>query len=188
MVQHGEDNEGIYGFLPKDIKSEVSRTKKLVSAIFDELFWILMLRLWKKNCVYFSFQFCCYCHQKGATIGCCVRACRRSFHLPCALQNDCQLEFNDTFRSFCEDHRTIKKPKNRHQPTDLCTICYDEMGQFNLMRSIPLPCCNKNAWCHKSCLQKYAQTSGYFLKCPLCKDSDQFRGWIQERGVFIPDR
>lgn len=134
------------------------------------------------------FQLCCYCHQKSATIGCCVKACRRSFHLPCALQNDCQFEFTNTFRSFCEDHRTIKKPKHVHQPTDLCTICYDEMGKYNLIKSIPLPCCNKNAWCHKMCLQTYAQTSGYFLKCPLCNDSDNFREWIAQRGVFIPDR
>lgn len=30
-MQGGEDDEGLYGFLPKDIKAEVSRTKKLVS-------------------------------------------------------------------------------------------------------------------------------------------------------------
>lgn len=62
------------------------------------------------------------------------------------------------------------------------------MGKYNLIKSIPLPCCNKNAWCHKMCLQTYAQTSGYFLKCPLCNDSDNFREWIAQRGVFIPDR
>lgn len=31
LVQNGNDDEGITGFMPKDIKAEVSRTKKLVS-------------------------------------------------------------------------------------------------------------------------------------------------------------
>lgn len=141
-----------------------------------------------KIVVCFGFQFCHYCLQRSATIGCCGKACRRSFHLPCALKNNCRLEFSNTFRSFCDEHHNIKRPKNVHKPTDLCTICYDEMGNFHIIQSIALPCCNKDAWCHKLCLQKYAQTSGYFLKCPLCKDSDQFRDWIAERGVFIPDR
>ncbi|XP_031637487.1 G2/M phase-specific E3 ubiquitin-protein ligase-like [Contarinia nasturtii] len=161
LVQNGNDDEGIIGFLPIDIKREVSRTKKL---------------------------FCHYCHSNGATIGCCKKSCRHSFHLPCALQNDCRFEFQDPFQSYCDAHHNIKKPKNAHKPSDLCTICYEEMGEYNPVRSIPLPCCNKNSWCHKLCLQQYAQTSGYFLKCPLCKDSDTFREWITRRGVFIPDR
>lgn len=31
LMQTGEDHEGIMGFMPKAIKAEVSRTKKLVS-------------------------------------------------------------------------------------------------------------------------------------------------------------
>lgn len=127
-------------------------------------------------------------HKKGATIGCCAKSCRKSFHLPCALKNDCRLEFHDPYQSYCDAHVNIKKPKNAHKPSDLCTICSDEMGEYNLIQSIPLPCCNKNAWCHKICLQQYAQTAGYFLKCPLCNASDSFREWIARRGVFIPDR
>ncbi|KAJ6641254.1 G2/M phase-specific E3 ubiquitin-protein ligase [Pseudolycoriella hygida] len=161
LVNNGEDEEGINGFMPKDIKSDIRRTIKLR---------------------------CYYCKGRSATIGCCVRSCRRSFHLPCGLKNDCQFEFFDRYRSFCEEHRTIEEPKVIHQPTDLCTICYDEMGQYNLIKSIPLPCCNKNAWCHKLCLQKYAQTSGYFMKCPLCNNSNTFCTFIAKRGVFIPDR
>lgn len=70
----------------------------------------------------------------------------------------------------------------------ITSVSYLSTGEYNLIRSIPLPCCNKDSWCHKLCLQQYAQTSGYFLKCPLCKDSDMFRDWIAQRGVFIPDR
>lgn len=134
------------------------------------------------------FQYCAYCKGKSATIGCCVKACRKSFHLPCAIQRNCVFEFVDPFRSFCESHHNLKKPKTVHKPTDLCAICYDEMGEYNLVRSIQSPCCNKESWYHKLCLMKYAQTSGYFLKCPLCKDENTFRRSIQERGVFIPDK
>ncbi|XP_055326820.1 PHD finger protein 7-like isoform X2 [Sitodiplosis mosellana] len=161
LAQKGDDNQGIFGFMPDDIKKEAKRAKT-----------------WR----------CKFCKKAGANISCCNTKCRKAFHLACAAEHNCRFEFVNSFQSFCDAHHDIKKPNHVHKPTDLCTICYDEMGKYNLIQSIPLPCCNKNAWCHKLCLQKYAQTSGYFLKCPLCKDSDNFRNFIAERGVFIPDR
>lgn len=133
-------------------------------------------------------QFCAYCKEKTATIGCCVRACRKSFHLPCALKNECRLEFVDPFKSFCDVHNGIKKPKKVHKPTDTCKICFDDMGEWNPIQSIQSPCCNRDSWYHKLCLMKYALTSGYFLKCPLCNDSNQFRDSIAKQGIFRPDR
>lgn len=37
--------------------------------------------------VFLFFQTCAYCKLKGATIGCCVRNCRISFHLNCGRRN-----------------------------------------------------------------------------------------------------
>lgn len=111
------------------------------------------------------------------------------FHLACAVQHDCRFEFTGRFQSFCDAHHQIKKPINCHQPTDLCAICFDEMGQYNAIQSIRPVCCKRaNSWFHKSCLQNYAKQAGYFCKCPLCSDLTSFRMDIRRRGVFVPDR
>lgn len=61
------------------------------------------------------------------------------------------------------------------------------MGEYNLTRSIESPCC-KHKWFHRRCLQGYADSAGYFLKCPCCNDSNNFRKHIMKRGVFVPKR
>ena len=33
---------------------------------------------------------CSTCGQKGAALGCFVKSCRKSYHLPCALNLDCR--------------------------------------------------------------------------------------------------
>lgn len=125
----------------------------------------------------------------GASIGCCSKVCRRTFHLPCAIKKNCLFEFNKTFRSFCDRHHSIKiLRQNRHKETDRCNICLDDMGPFHILNSIQSPCCNRNAWYHKQCLKQMAQSSGYFFRCPLCNDSKIFKEKIKLRGVFIPDR
>lgn len=78
-------------------------------------------------------------------------------------------------------------PKMCHQSNELCIICQDQMGDYNPVKSIQSPCCKTN-WFHKTCLQNYAQSAGYFTNCPCCKDSDRFRAHIAQLGVFIPDR
>lgn len=132
-------------------------------------------------------QYCAYCDERGASIGCCIRSCRNSFHLPCALKSHCRIEFAGSFRSYCDQHSGFSVPEKVHAPTDPCAICFDEMGPYDLSDSIRSPCCNTDSWYHKWCLAKYAQTSGYFLKCPLC-NSKGFRKDIARLGIFIPNR
>lgn len=123
----------------------------------------------------------------GANIGCTIQKCSRSFHLPCALNKECRFEFLDPFPSFCHKHHGIKKPEIIHATDESCQVCFDDMGEYNPVRSIQSPCC-KNGWCHKTCLMEYANQSGYFMKCPLCNDSNLFRKEIAKLGVFIPNR
>lgn len=136
----------------------------------------------------FSFQLCCYCKKSGASIGCCRKACRKSFHLPCAIKKHCLFEFTDTFRSFCHSHHGLKKPTIVHTPDDICSICLDKMGEYKPVRSVQSPCCNKQMWYHQLCLMQMAQQSGYFFKCPLCNNSDVFRDTLVTQGIFIPDK
>lgn len=131
-------------------------------------------------------QVCSVCEDGGASIGCCVKKCRNSFHLPCALTSNCSINFAN-YRTFCKDDRKYQPPAILHTPTEPCTICLAEMGPYRPNQSIQTSCCN-TSWSHKLCLAQYAQTSGYFFKCPLCKNSKQFRQSIMQQGIFIPNR
>lgn len=52
-------------------------------------------------------------------------------------------------------------------------------------RPILIPCC-KNSWFHHDCLQRFANTSGVYFKCPLCNDKDQCHSELPKLGFFLP--
>ncbi|KAG8124561.1 hypothetical protein E2320_019964 [Naja naja] len=50
---------------------------------------------------------CNFCHKRGATVGCEVKHCRRSYHYFCALHDDASVETDETeglYRLFCQNH------------------------------------------------------------------------------------
>lgn len=198
LVQNGDDSDGIMGFMPNDILTEVDRAKKMVKKFNCILILILQNEV---IIVYFYFHFlyffiskfskqtCVYCNKRGANIGCCHKSCRRAFHLPCAIKTNVLFEFNDTYRSFCDKHHNINRPRHsQHKSTDLCIICMDEMNKYCPTKSISSPCCKKSSWYHKRCLMEMAYSSGYFFKCPLCNNTAKFRNRLSYQGIFIPDR
>lgn len=136
-------------------------------------------------------QKCIYCKEIGANIGCCAPKCRHTFHTTCGLHSGSLMQFEDPYRSFCHRHAaTVVCPKSRkvrHKTTEMCSICYDAMGEFDLVQSVQSPCC-KRSWFHKRCLMEFAKTAGYFFKCPMCNNEDDFRSAVKLRGVFVPDR
>lgn len=125
------------------------------------------------------------------------------------------MQFNDPYPSYCHQHlrtgldlaedaptrkgggggvarRRRKTPDSdteraTHQPAEMCTICYDQMGAFHELGSVQSPCC-KNGWFHRGCLRRFAANAGYFFKCPMCNNSREFRDAVRLRGVFVPDR
>jgi len=46
------------------------------------------------------FQRCRFCNNVGASIGCCVKSCRMSFHFPCGIANGVLAQYFGTFRYF----------------------------------------------------------------------------------------
>lgn len=158
LQQNGEDDEGLLGFLIKDIKKCVSGLKKNI---------------------------CYICSKPYANIECAQSKCLRKFHTHCGL-NRCLNTFSGKFNSFCGKHHHIPS-KDGHKKNESCLICYDLMNDFNPVTSIQPVCC-KSGWMHRKCLAHYAKNSGYFCKCPLCNNDDKFRGFIVNRGIFIPDR
>uniref|UniRef100_A0A182Q586 PHD-type domain-containing protein n=1 Tax=Anopheles farauti TaxID=69004 RepID=A0A182Q586_9DIPT len=161
LVQNGvNDTVGIFGFLEQDIRRENERTKK---------------------------SRCYICKKPHANVSCCAKKCLRTFHTVCGIQNRCLSHYTDTFQSWCASHVPLKSEAKPHAPDEPCSICYDEMGPYEKISSIRAPCC-KNGWFHQQCLARYAQTAGYFFKCPLCKNEDTFLAEIPLRGVFVPER
>nr|CAD7262292.1 unnamed protein product [Timema shepardi] len=76
IAQNGDDNEGILGFLPKDITKELTRSRYLR---------------------------CTYCKQTGATIECCARRCKNIFHLPCGTKRGSIHHYFSNFQSTAEE-------------------------------------------------------------------------------------
>ncbi|KAL4084071.1 hypothetical protein QTP88_029387 [Uroleucon formosanum] len=136
-VQNGTDNEGIWGFLLKDIKAELARASK---------------------------KTCFYCKKKGDSISCCGEKCPRVFHLPCGLKNGSMHQYFDTFKSFCEKHRitqTTELSGSRKSTSTTCAICTDAVIRSPLPTSIWAPCCKHDAWFHRVCVQDLALNAHY---------------------------
>lgn len=161
LIQKNDDDEEIFGFTTEDIKSEMKRASKLA---------------------------CFYCKERGASIGCCNKACRKSFHLPCALKENCLLEFDDEYRSFCHIHAPEIAEQNAiHDEEELCGMCGEIIGIFNCTKSIKYNCCD-SVWHHKQCVVKAAYTMGREFACPYCDSKDIFRKQMLLNGVFIPNK
>ncbi|XP_002055642.2 PHD finger protein 7 [Drosophila virilis] len=161
LVQRGNGSNDILNFTVKDIQAESERTKCL---------------------------FCCYCHKAGANIGCCKPGCRKAFHTPCGLNNGSQNQYVGTYKSFCNIH--IESYTERPKARERCVICFELLvkpgNTFSCTKYMHGKCCN-NGWYHKDCLQHYANSAGYFFKCPLCNDTERFRS-VAYWGITVPDR
>ncbi|XP_058789473.1 uncharacterized protein LOC131663224 isoform X2 [Phymastichus coffea] len=165
MEQKGSDDQGILGFLGDDIQKEIRRGKRLV---------------------------CSHCKKSGATLGCCNVKCKRIFHLPCGLKAGSLHQFFGEFRSYCINHRPIQnidervKNEVKNMVNILCYICYEDVEPFDTNNTLWAPCCKKNAWFHRKCVQQLAMSAGYFFKCPLCNNKREFQTAMLEYGIYIP--
>uniref|UniRef100_A0A8C2M7I7 G2/M-phase specific E3 ubiquitin ligase n=1 Tax=Cricetulus griseus TaxID=10029 RepID=A0A8C2M7I7_CRIGR len=160
--QRGKEEEGVYGFLVEDIRKEVNRASKLK---------------------------CTVCKKNGASIGCVVPQCKRSYHLPCGLQKECIFQFTGNFASFCWKHRPVQViTSNKYRDTFQCTICLEYIEPIPTYNILLSPCC-KNAWFHRDCLQVQAINAGvYFFRCTLCNNTDIFQKEMLRMGIHIPEK
>ncbi|XP_049411850.1 BRCA1-associated RING domain protein 1 [Solanum stenotomum] len=56
---------------------------------------------------------CSGCGLKGAALGCLVKSCRRSYHMPCAFEmQDCRWD-TDNFVMLCPSHKSVKFPSEK---------------------------------------------------------------------------
>lgn len=160
--QRGKEEEGVYGFLIEDIRKEINRASKLK---------------------------CCVCKKNGASIGCVAPRCKRSYHFPCGLQEECIFQFTGNFASFCWKHRPVQViTSNKYTdslPCTICLECIEPVPTYSILRS---PCC-KNAWFHRDCLQAQAINAGvFFFRCTICNNNDIFQKEMLRMGIHIPEK
>ncbi|CAH8336677.1 unnamed protein product [Eruca vesicaria subsp. sativa] len=59
---------------------------------------------------------CTKCNLKGAALGCYVKSCRRSYHVPCAREmSRCRWD-NEDFLLLCPAHSSVKFPSEKSRP------------------------------------------------------------------------
>ncbi|XP_025103815.1 uncharacterized protein LOC112569933 isoform X2 [Pomacea canaliculata] len=170
LCQRGKrEEDGILGFLPADIRRERKRGMRLS---------------------------CQYCRRKGATIGCVVTNCRKTFHFPCGRDAGAMCQFFDEFRSYCPEHRPRQSAGSGASDRlafygtalSTCSICIMAVEARASNGTIRSPCC-KSAWFHRDCMQKYAISAGrYFFKCPLCNNKELFQAEMLQFGIYVPDQ
>ncbi|XP_046388613.1 PHD finger protein 7-like isoform X2 [Ischnura elegans] len=163
LDQNGSDEEGILGFLLPDIRKALEKGKDMR---------------------------CSYCRRPGALSKCFNSKCKRIFHLPCGLEKGSLHLYYGDFRSFCSEHRQKQRvPADVLNSRDvLCSVCFDPVEDLTSNDSLWAPCCKKNGWFHRLCIQKFALSAAYFFKCPLCANQKKFRDAMLKNGIYIPDQ
>lgn len=160
LHQRGEEEEPLRGFVEADVRAELRRGNRLM---------------------------CCFCKRKNATVGCCLRACKKAFHMPCGVAKDCLLQFFGDFRVYCAGHR----PRQNVVPMDkdgvsLCAICSEQMTHPSV-NVLVTPCCRQLF--HRACIQRQAMSAGiHFFRCGHCNNKEAFQQEMQDHGIYVPDQ
>lgn len=127
---------------------------------------------------------CKFCGKGRAASTCCGKYCKTSYHLACGLRNGCLFQFGGTFANFCPKH--VPFADEELPEGEICLICHMALADTSPVKWIP-SCCGEWNF-HSSCMQKYAQNSGYYLKCIACDErSEEYRELLRSRGIFVPD-
>lgn len=158
MEQNGSVDEGILGFLPKDIQKcaeKCSRTR------------------------------CCYCHEPSASIKCQRTKCRRNFHLICGHRKKCLFTFNKRFDSFCHAHHPIKDEiVNGHYN---CMICWEALGDYSPTTSIP-SCCDQGWFHARCLRKSTLTSGYLFKCPMCGNQTSEYLDLVRKSGVFVPEQ
>ncbi|KAM3842528.1 G2/M phase-specific E3 ubiquitin-protein ligase [Diretmus argenteus] len=163
VYQRGEEDEGIFGFLGEDIKQEIRRSSRLT----------------------------CYgCKKKGASVGCCIRSCRKMIHFPCGKKQQFISQFTDLFPSYCKDHsptQSVSAGLDLSLPQS-CSVCLDSIDPVLSYSVLKCPACH-TSWFHRDCVQHQADSAGvFFFRCTLCNNKEHFQEEMLRMGIHIPER
>uniref|UniRef100_A0A182QZ61 PHD-type domain-containing protein n=1 Tax=Anopheles farauti TaxID=69004 RepID=A0A182QZ61_9DIPT len=136
---------------------------------------------------------CVYCGQPSAAIECAQSDCKRRYHYICGYRNYCVTQFCGQFLSYCHLHLPAELERPINISIRECDICFSDLPlvtdpDFNpvsIVRSCGIDGCE--GLMHRECVQRFAYTSGYNFKCPLCFDKT-FNKLVARFGIFVPQR
>jgi len=117
---------------------------------------------------------CVYCRKKGASVGCNIKQCFRTFHLNCGIAKGC-LNQHDKFVTYCQQHRPL--PLLPPTPRPLCHLC-----------SLPVTkdwvqCPQCTVGLHRSCQQERAGKG--LVTCPACQEGPAFTEEMNFFGIWF---
>uniref|UniRef100_A0A182W1S5 PHD-type domain-containing protein n=1 Tax=Anopheles minimus TaxID=112268 RepID=A0A182W1S5_9DIPT len=167
IEQHGTSQCGIAGFRIRDIINSFAEYRE---------------------------KRCFYCYHLSAPIECVQPGCGRRFHYICGYNNSCLTQFTGQFNSYCHSHIPAEFCKPVNTKGRECDICFSDLPQvtevnFNPLSIIRTRCDSEcsDGLLHRECVQRFAYSSGYNFKCPLCWNKN-FGTHAAESGIFIPER
>lgn len=99
LVTSHSERDSIGGFSVEDVRKEIKRGNKLM---------------------------CSSCHRPGATIGCDVKTCRRTYHYYCALKDRAQVKENPSqgiYLVYCRKHRDASQDGTEDEDEAVANNC-----------------------------------------------------------------
>ncbi|XP_030036260.2 uncharacterized protein LOC115451975 [Manduca sexta] len=194
LIQKGRDDAGLFGFMYNDILAEIERSKKhkcsycgrdgatLGCAVSQcrKQFHLPCGR--ERNAVslfYGNYKSFCQNHARKQKI-------------PDNIMEKVKIRKREANKKKCEGGLEVcTSPQEPHklEPECVCVICYEEVDAFPTLQTFWPPCCARDAWFHRTCLQRMALSAGmHYLKCPLCNDKENFYDAVINQGYYVPDR
>lgn len=147
--------------------------------------WRTLYRPEAKQINWILSQQCVYCKSHGASISCCQERCRKSFHLPCAIENNCDFDLNDENQSFCNLHspsHTTDEAETIEPRTIKRRVCkpWSYVKTFGSQEDAMEALKNEKCW---SMLYKNTSSAGIRVtyRCNLVK----FQGKQCDAGVYL---
>ncbi|XP_068627136.1 uncharacterized protein [Battus philenor] len=198
LVQKGKDHEGLFGFLYPDILAEVERSKKHKCSYCgrDGATLGCSVSRCRKQ-----FHLPCGRERDAVTLfyGNYKTFCKK--HAPVQNINDeimckarqrmlSQKKSKYLKSSGSESVMKTEVVDEQTQNTEcVCVICYETVEGYPTVGTFWPPCCARDAWFHRTCLQRMALSAGmHYLKCPLCNEKERFYKAVLSQGYYIPDR
>ncbi|KAK2839995.1 hypothetical protein Q5P01_013735 [Channa striata] len=104
--QNSPEFDDLFGFSVEDVRKEVKRGRRLI---------------------------CSKCKKNGATVGCEVKRCPKSYHYPCAVEGGAEIiedSASETYQVYCPKHRknnpTTSENSNEAGPSKLTCVFFTD--------------------------------------------------------------
>ncbi|XP_072032514.1 uncharacterized protein [Amphiura filiformis] len=111
------------------------------------------------------------------------------YHFGCGVENRALFLFYDNFISYCQVHRPQQDEPElpSESPTSTCPICLESVEAKVSDDTLRTPCCT-NSWFHRICVQRQALSAGYFFRCGICNNKEDFQREMKQFGIYIPEQ